>query len=391
MRRLSAQYIFTNTGKPLKRGIVSVDDEGMVISVEDTLGDLRESVSVEFHNGIIIPGFVNCHCHLELSHLKMKAGGPSGLASFITGITSGRESEDSIKQDSISRADRMMKDEGIVLCADICNTTDTFSIKEHSPLRYISLLEVFGVNPDSATRRMDEILRVAAAASEAGIPWWIVPHSAYSVSKTLFRLIRKHTENNLITSFHFLESESEIRFLRDHSGPIMDSYISRGFPEEAPETPDSHLSAVLDEINRSGNLILVHNTFIGKDIIPAINSRNNVFWCLCPGSNLGIEGKLPPLGLLVRSGCTIVIGTDSLASNKSLSILNELKILQSAFPSVSLEDLTKYATLNGAVALAESATYGSIEPGKKPGLLLLENCNLPELKLLPETTVKRLA
>jgi len=391
MRRLSAQYIFTNTGKPLKRGIVTLDDEGMVVSVEDTLGELRESVSVEFHNGILTPGFVNCHCHLELSHLKIPEGGPLGLASFITGITSGRVSEDLIRQNSITRADRIMKDEGIVLCADICNTTDTFSIKRNSPVKYLSLLEVFGVNPETAVRRMDEILRVASVASEAGIPWWIVPHSAYSVSKSLFRLIRKHTEHNTITSVHFLESESEISFLNDHSGPIMDSYISRGFLGEAPETPDSHISVILDEINSSGNLILVHNTFITKDIIPIINNRKNVFWCLCPGSNLTIEGKLPPLDLLSGSGCTIVIGTDSLASNKSLSILNELKILQSAFPTASLEDLTRYATLNGAVALAESATYGSIEPGKKPGLLLLENCNLPELKLLPETTVKRLA
>ena len=101
--------------------------------------------------------------------------------------------------------------------------------------------------------------------------------------------------------------------------------------------------------------------------------------------------ELPPLDILSGSGCAIVIGTDSLASNTGLSILDELKTLQSGFPSFTLEELVRYATLNGAVALNETAGYGSIEPGKKPGLLLLENCDLSELKLRPETTVRRLA
>ena len=70
MRKLSAQYIFTNTGAPLKRGIITVDDDGFIIDVEDTNGFLTEKSSVEFYNGVITPGFVNCHCHLELSHLK---------------------------------------------------------------------------------------------------------------------------------------------------------------------------------------------------------------------------------------------------------------------------------------------------------------------------------
>lgn len=391
MRRLSAQYIFTNTGKPLRRGIVTLDAEDRVVALEDTRGDLRESASVEFHNGIIIPGFVNCHCHLELSHMEKPAGEAPGLASFITDISLRRLSEESIRQNAIVRADRMMKDEGIVLCADICNTPDSFSIKKHSQIKYISLLEVFGVNPDKAAGRMNEVLKLAAEATREGIPWSIVPHSAYSVSKTLFSLIREQTTDNTITSIHFMESESEITFLENHSGPLMDSYRKAGFPGEVPESADSHISVILEEIIPSGNLILVHNTFIREEMIPEVNSRHGVSWCLCPRSNLIIEGKLPPLDILARSGCNIVIGTDSLASNTSLSILDELKTLQSGFPSFSLEDLVRYATLNGARALNETASLGSIEPGKKPGLLLLENCDLSELRLRPDTTVRRLA
>ena len=91
MKRFSAQYIFTNTGPPLKRGIVTADDDGTITGVEDTGGNLMEKESVEFHNGIIIPGFVNCHCHLELSHMKGLIPPKNGLAEFLKNFRDKRE------------------------------------------------------------------------------------------------------------------------------------------------------------------------------------------------------------------------------------------------------------------------------------------------------------
>jgi cytosine/adenosine deaminase-related metal-dependent hydrolase len=89
-------------------------------------------------------------------------------------------------------------------------------------------------------------------------------------------------------------------------------------------------------------------------------------------------------------GCELVIGTDSLASNNKLSILEELKCLQFTYPSLSIPEMIRWATINGARALGMDEMYGKIEPGKRPGLLLLENVELINLKLLPDTTVKRL-
>jgi cytosine/adenosine deaminase-related metal-dependent hydrolase len=88
--------------------------------------------------------------------------------------------------------------------------------------------------------------------------------------------------------------------------------------------------------------------------------------------------------------CTISIGTDSLASNTSLSILEELKSLQLNFPDLGLEELVSWATINGAMALASETRYGSFEVGKRPGILLLENVDLQSMKLLKESTVTRL-
>jgi aminodeoxyfutalosine deaminase len=142
--------------------------------------------------------------------------------------------------------------------------------------------------------------------------------------------------------------------------------------------------------NSTGNLILVHNTFADPDTVRKVNARKDLYWCLCPNSNLYIEGALPPVKLLHDENCMIVLGTDSLASNGNLDLLEEMKTLQSEFSWLSLAELVAWATFNGAKALNEESRYGSIKPGMRPGLLLIENADLANMKLTPECTLKRL-
>ncbi len=390
MKRFSAQFIQTNTGPLLKRAVITTEDDGTVLNVEDTGGNLEEIYSVEFHNGIIIPGFVNCHCHLELSHLKGSVARGIGLGSFIEQIRNTRDVTSENMLAFASSADSEMYREGIVLCADICNTSLSFSIKKDSRIMYINLLEVFGIDPDKAGRRIDEIIKLAKTAGAMDLPFSLVPHSVYSMSLPLLRILREKSKNNRVTSIHFMENNGEKAFLEKKSGPLMFSYEHSGLIPLRLETVKSHVDAVLNEITLSGNLILVHNTFADLDTIRMIKARENLFWCLCPNSNIFIENEIPPLDLLIDEDSEIVIGTDSLASNNKLSILEELKTLQLNFPSVSLEELVLWSTVNGAKALGEEDRFGKIEYGKKPGLLLLQNVDLINMKLLPESSVTRL-
>ncbi len=390
MKRFSSQFIFTNSGQTLRRGIITANDDGTIISVDDLDGSQEESRSVEFHNGIIIPGFVNCHCHLELSHLKGAIAEKKGLGEFLIQLQNIRNHDPEIILSSVISADNDLYSEGIELCADICNTPVTFSVKRKSRIRYINLLEVFGTDPGIADSRMNEIIRLSEDAVKSELTSFIVPHTVYSVSLPLFRLIKEKTVDNKITSIHFMETEGENSFVSDHSGPLLESFAKAGMLPGELKTPESITSAILNEVTSSGTLILVHNTYADRETVKEIRKRNNIFWCLCPNANLYIENKIPPVDLLISEGCSIVIGTDSLASNHKLSILSELKILQHHFPSVSLGELIRWATINGARALGEEQQYGKIEPGMKPGLLLLENLDLINLKLLPETTVTRL-
>ena len=390
MKRFTAQFIITNSGPSLKRGIITTEDDGTIISAEDTAGELEEKHSTEFYNGIIIPGFVNCHCHLELSHMKGGISKGSGLGNFIEEIRSYRNRNNDNILTSAYSADKSMFSEGIVLCADVCNTSDTFNVKKESMIRYISLIEVFGLDPGKAESRINEILDIAETARDLGLQYSLVPHSAYSISLTLLRLLKKESLNNSITSIHFMESEGEEIFLRNHTGPLMSAYKRSGLIPSRLELAGSHIDIILNELTKSGNLILVHNTFADKTTIRLIKERKNLFWCLCPNSNIYIENKIPPLNLLIEEGCEIVIGTDSHASNSNLSILEELKTLQSNFPELVIGDMVLWATMNGAKALQEEEWFGSIEAGKKPGLLLLENVDLQNMKLLPESSVRRL-
>jgi len=390
MKRFAAQYIVTNSGPPLKRAVITTEDDGTIVSIEKTSGDLKEIHSTEFYNGIIIPGFVNCHCHLELSHMKDYSSKGKGLGDFIEQIRSTRDYNKESVYSSTSSADNYMYKEGIVLCADVCNTSDSFDIKKQSRIRYINLLEVFGLDPEKAGRRMDDIIKVAETAKEMDLPYSLVPHSAYSMSLTLFRLLRNESLNNKITSIHFMESAGEEAFLKNQTGSLMSSYKRSGLIPSKLEIPGSHTDVVLNEITKSGNLILIHNTFVDRKTIRMVKERENLFWCLCPNSNIYIENQIPPLNLLMEEGCEIVIGTDSLASNINLSILDELKTLQFNFPEIPIEDLVFWATINGAKALGEEEQYGSIEPGKKPGLLLLQNVDLQNMKLLHDSFATRL-
>jgi aminodeoxyfutalosine deaminase len=390
MRYFSAQYVFTNEGAPLNRAVVCTEEDGTIVRVEETGGRLSERHSVEFYNGIIIPGFINCHSHLELSHLKGNIRGGKGLASFLEGVTANRNmvTKDQVKE--IAAYDKIMAAEGVVACADVCNSAVTFELKGKSAIRYMNLLEVYGFDPANASKRIDEIQRVAKVADSMGLSYNIVPHSVYSVSKPLFFLIKKLAQNNTVNSIHFLESDEEKMFLSEQSGPLMEAYRKILSPDALPDPPSGHISAITDLVTQSGSLILVHNTAIEKWNITELNKRDNLWYCLCPNSNLYIENKLPPVSLLTESGCNIVIGTDSLSSNSRLSMLSEMITINQNFPSITLEEIIRWATFNGAKALGEESWAGSITEGKRPGLVLISDCDLVNMKLLRQSSARRL-
>lgn len=391
MKRFAAQYIITGTGKTLKRGVITTTDSGVITEVMDTGGDLRETSSTPFYNGIIVPGFVNCHTHTELSDMYGLIPGGEGLGNFIGEVRRGRNPSPEKAVKAIEKADSELYARGTSAVADICNTALSFGVKEKSHINYVTLLEIFGIDPEKAERRIEEIVSLKIEADKYRAPAFIVPHSVYSISVPLFEKLAPLLSGNSITSIHFLESEQERMMLSDLSGPMIESYAHMGITSSMLEKrAGSHPGAIEDYMPRSGNLILVHNTFIrSKEIETLLAMRKNIYWCLCPNSNLFIEKSLPPIHELRKHNADIVLGTDSLASNNSLNLLNELITISVKFPEIALKEIIGWATLNGARALNMNH-LGTIETGKTPGLVLLENCDLEKIRLTENSSSRRL-
>ena len=398
MRLFSAQYVYTCAGPPLRRPVIATTDDGTIISVTDTGGNLPETSTLAYYNGIIVPGFVNCHTHLELSWMKGLIRQGTGLPGFIDSIRGLREespangeAESGAEAEAAAiRYDSIMAAEGVVACADICNGTTSFAAKEKSGIDYLSLIEVFGINPLKAGKRFAEAEAVALEAEKRSLKYNITTHSAYAISIPLMELIRNYKPGEAVSSIHFMESEEEAMMLRDEESELLRPYRDLLAEGSRPLLPRSHSEAVLRHITTEGNLLLVHNTFADETTVSQVNKRGRTFWCLCPNSNLYITGSLPPVNMLRENKCNIVVGTDSLASNTRLSILAELATLQESFPELPLGELIEWATINGAKALGADSWAGSVEPGKKPGLLLIEGADLSVPGLTTRSRVKRL-
>jgi len=389
MRRISAHYVITGEGDILKRGVVTVTSEGEVSGLE-TLDDHSESPATEFYNGVLIPGFVNCHCHLELSHLKGTISRGTGLGGFIRAINATRQADDDEIVSAASLADREMYNEGIVACGDISNKTVSFDVKAKSNIEYVTFIEIFGAVPGKSQKRLSEVLAVRDAAVNAGLTYHLTPHSVYSVSRALFAALTEQSGPDAIFSMHFLESPDERLLTKHHCGPMLRSYEAMGITAESMDVPEDHLKTAITLTQHSSNLILVHNTAVTKEEVETLVTTGKVSWCMCPSSNLYITHTMPPATMIYNAGGKIVIGTDSLSSTDRLSILNELYLLQEGNPGIALEKMIQWATINGAKALAIDKRIGSITPGKKPGLLLIEDMDLPNMKLLSNSRVRRL-
>jgi len=386
LRYISADYLIPVNSAPIKNGIIVVDNNNEIVNILSEGQDVPEDTRIERHEGIIVPGFINCHCHLELSHLQGKIPKKTGLIEFLKLVVRGPKYDSDLISDEIAKADEAMYHAGIVAVADIANTIHTKERKLTSKIYYHTFAEVFGFEPEiakDAFKRGIELCEAFAPLSSS-----ITPHAPYSVSKELFRFIRVLEDmNNHLLSIHNQECEDENQFFRYKTGGFLDFYafLKKNIDFFKAQARNS-LRSILPLLPQSQRILLVHNIYTSfKDINFVERYKKDVTWCLCPNANLYIEGRLPKIDLFIRSRLPIVLGTDSLASNDKLCILSEIKTLLQHFPELSFEKGIEWATLNGAKYLGIDSMYGSLEIGKKPGLNLLtktEGLNLTEDSVL---------
>lgn len=393
MRKISAHYIINPGERPVKNGILEIDDDGKILNLRS--GDrIREEDNLEFYSGVIVPGLVNVHCHLELSHLKNQIDQKLGISRFIEQVIEKRSNQtpdNTLMQNLLFK----MHQTGTQALGDIANTNNSLKAKLESPVEVHTFVEIFGLDPDKSEMIWTNGMNLLQEFQQAGLSASLTPHAPYSVSLPLWKQFAKQAVNpNDTLSLHNQESKDEHEFIRSHSGALAKRFINMGiatehFPGPAKSFPFWYHN-LLPDFNK---LLLIHNTFTTKEDIELLINQypeKEIYFGLCPLSNLFIEDQLPHELINNRKGLNLCIGTDSLASNVQLSVWEEIKTLARFYPDISLEELIIMATINGARALGLEKKIGSFEPGKKPGVVLLEGINLEKLRVENKSRSRRI-
>jgi len=393
IRKISADYIFPISSSPIKKGILIFDENGKIIDLIDPAKSTELPDETEIFEGLLCPGFVNTHCHLELSWMKGRIPENTGLANFVVHIEKLKKlrKEDEVLE-TIAVADHEMRKNGIVAVGDISNTSYSFKTKAHSPIDYYTFIEVYGSMPWLADEKFEKALNIHRQLTEYyGLHGSISPHATYSVSKPLFLKIKTFAQiHQNILSIHHQESEAENQFFKNKSGWIIENMKKIGIDYSWFEaTGKSPLASIAQMLPKNNRILLIHNTFSEKsDIELAENYFDHVSWCLCPNANLYIENRLPDVSLFSNGKLKITLGTDSLASNHQLSILEEIKTIAGTFPEIPPDVLFRWGTLNGAEFLLIDDKFGSFDKGKTPGINLISLKKDTDLKLDKQSKVK---
>lgn len=369
MQFLTADYIYTLASEPIPNGVVVLGDQ----KIEAVLAPHDEDYASALSNskrldGIIAPPFINAHCHLELSYLKDKIAKGGGLGNFISQIVKLRNEHHENLLEAAANCDKEMFDEGIVYVGDICNTASTFDIKKNSLCNYFNFIETYdvqGLIPDT----FDRAIKIKEQFH--GMSVSIVPHAPYTVSESLMQKI--FSQNSLFT-IHQNESASENEMFKDGSGELLSALKKTGkaYDQWKPKKVSS-LEYSLNNLKKDQRLMLVHNTYSAASEMKWANkSFSELYWCTCPNANLFIEERLPDYSKWIEAGNKCLIGTDSLASNDSLSMMEEIKTIQKNQKEISLETLLTWVCKNGAEFFNLDA-YGTIEKGKRAAVVHISN------------------
>lgn len=374
-RKIASHYALVD-GRLERNIVVEVDDTRQIIAIE-RCPNLDSCAGVEFYPGILIPGMVNAHCHLELSYLRGAIAEGTGFAGFARAIGAVRNNYTTEERISAAtKADAQMWEEGVEAVLDIANDELIMETKSRSCIEYVTLFELFGLN----TQDIDAHLAMAQRHTQSSI----TPHSTYSLQDHIFKDACR--ANSSVISVHMLESDDESE-LYNHRGSLAAWYARMDWECDFLNygTPAKRITASIDH-DRS--ILLVHGCKATSEDIRLLDEHfhNPVTWVLCPESNRFISGITPPVSLLRQTRSHIAIGTDSLSSARTLSMIENLRQIA----DTPLEELLSWATIGGAKALNMDDRLGSLTLGKRPGLVVIEDADLHNMRLTEESTAHRI-
>jgi len=364
---LKAKYLITNPEDCIENGAVAV--EGAKISRIGTFDEIKALANVDkiidLGNAVILPGLINIHTHLDLTNLHNRIKPTTNFTHWVFQIVGARirwKEEDYIS--SIEKGIELCVESGTTTVADIANTGYSFSVLKKSPLRKVVYKEIIDLNPDHAQDVLKKTQsELSTIISDNLLSIGLSPHAPYSVSRELYQAIAQFAaERETPVCTHIAETRDEIEFLTKGTGSFP------AFLKQLRAMPDNWHAPGLTPIqylNETGILrnrpLLIHCNYITDEEISIIKS-SGASVAFCPRSHHFFGHLNHPVQKLLDAGINVGLGTDSLASNDTLNILDEMKFL-SLRHSISSKTLLTMATINGANALELESKVGQIKEG----------------------------
>lgn len=370
-RIVRAQWILPVASPPVRDGWVSVND-GRVAAV----GEGRAPApATDLGEVVLLPGLVNAHTHVELSWMAGLVPPAASMDAWIrtlmqvrrAGPAGGAAVREAEVVATMTRAVSQMRGAGTVLVGDITNTLASVPVLERGGCDAAIFHEILGFSPvDPAGMVRDAWKRVNERPPEttSEVVFSVVGHAPYSTAPALFAEIAAHHQGPAPLSVHLAESLEEVEFLHTGGGPIKKMLKALGVWDEAWETPRC---GPVEYLKRIGYLqigtLLVHCVHLTAAELDDVRDAGAVI-VTCPRSNVWVGGGVPPVSRFYGAGVPVAIGTDSLASNDTLNMFDELAALRRLAPEVNAARLLESATRVGAEALGFGEHYGSITAGR---------------------------
>jgi cytosine/adenosine deaminase-related metal-dependent hydrolase len=376
-RAIHADCIHPGDGAPLRDAVVVVDGRGTVLDVGPAAEVLprHAGCAVVRARGLVVPGFVNAHTHLELSALRGRVTGGLGFVTWVESLIGARAELDQEEEaEAVTRAVRDLDAFGTAAVGEVTNSLAAVHELARAGIAGCVFHEVFGVALEQVRRRAEgleaELAERVGRWPTSDLAYAPAPHTLYTTHLDVVALLVSEARaKGRCTSLHLLEHAGERRAIEEGDGPVVDWLEVRArTPRAAMRWPRAPVIDVAERVGAlAPDVLLVHLTEARPAELARIASSGAPV-VLCPRSNLFIGVRLPPLLAVLEAGIEPALGTDSLASNASLDVLAEARALADRFPTVPCARLLAMATWNGARALGRT-DLGRIVKGARPGLL----------------------
>lgn len=367
MRIFAASWVVPVASPPRAGGRVAVD-AGRIAWV-GRAGEAGEpdGTLVDLGQGVLMPGLVNAHCHLELSHLAGHIDTGGGFVPWVEQLVKRRaEADEKDVRAGVRRGVSQLESSGTVAVGDVSNALAHLDLLEASALTAVVFYELLGWDPARAPALLEAADEVVTLAQSRRLRTRlrVGAHAPHSCSPALLRGL---VERGGPAAIHLAESASETRFLADGGGDWPAFLRRRGAGDVAFTPPGTSPVRYLDATGAlRPELVAAHCVHV-DDADRALLAARGVHVVVCPRSNAALGGGAADVPALLGAGARMALGTDSLASVPTLDLLAEAAVLQRTFPELEPAAIVRMATAGGAEALG-LADLGTLAPGRRAAM-----------------------